>query len=934
MTTTEIAQRLNAKPTGPMEWTAICPGHDDTNASLSVTEGRDGKTLLHCHAGCTTEQIVAAVGLKMSDLFQSKTTSTTPAPSNKTQSRKTGKVHPDVDTAAKAAAWAVGKKMGHEWRETRRDFYHDADGRIVAAVLRFDRSDGAMDSEGKAIKTFRPIHVVPGGWKLGDPPGLWPPFNLPEILKSVGIVCVNEGEKACVAGIKIGLTCSTSAHGAKAPNKTDWSALAGHDVVILSDNDKAGRGYADKVAGLVHAAGARSVKIVELPGLPPKGDLFDFVALRSGQSPEAIRAQIEQLITSAPVWSPPAVDAEAAETNQAQDQSAAMPIVRLPHGIQAISATGHALGTLLARTERFFVRGGAVAKLTRDSDGLPVLDDVHPATLASDFETVAILCKIEEGKPKPATCSEATAKLISASAAFRNAMSPLTVLTRCPVLIYRAGKLMQICGYDRQSGIFAAGQPAEAMSIDEARRLLYEILLDFKFATRADRARALAAMITPSLIFGGLLRCRAPVDLGEANDTQSGKGFRNRQTAALYAQSVKTVAQKKGGVGSMEENFNMALIRGANFISLDNVRGKLDSPSIESFLTEDNYLARGPYMAPTEIDPRRIVVMMTSNKADITPDFSKRCSCVRILKQDDGYVFKPYPEGDILEHIRANQPRFLGAVFSIIFAWNAAGRPKTTETRHDFRPWAQTLDWITQNLLDAGPLLDGHRETQARMTNPVLNWLRDVAIEIIRAKQANAWLRASDLVDLLAETAIETPGLPEHGDLTDPETRKAAQQATGRKLGLCFRAGDILTLDGMTIERREEYDPASRYTVREYRFTAAAMEPEPIAAQPSAAPETPPERAPEQAEIDLCGYAAASRAASHAAKETPVAANAANTYLQGIHLDTLSDVEGINISAMGTISRIAAKSATEDEINNAFDLSSRADYTDTEEGEI
>lgn len=657
------------------------------------------------------------------------------------------------------------------------------------------------------------------------------------------------------------------------------------------------------------------------------------MAIDAGWKPQNITKRNAE---KAAAWAPPTEDAKVNDTSQTQnqDQSAAMPIVILPHGIQPISATGHALGTLLARTERFFVRGGAVAKLTRDFDGLPVLDDVHPATLASDFETVAVLCKIEEGKPKPATCSETTAKLISASAAFRNAMSPLTVLTRCPVLIDRAGKLMQICGYDRQSGIFAAGQPAEAMSIDEARRLLYEILSDFKFATRADRARALAAMITPSLIFGGLLRYRAPVDLGEANDSQSGKGFRNRQTAALYAQSVKNVAQKKGGVGSMEENFNMALIRGANFISLDNVRGKLDSPSIESFLTEDNYLARGPYMAPTEIDPRRIVVMMTSNKADITPDFAKRCSCVRILKQDDGYVFKPYPEGDILEHIRANQPRFLGAVFSIIFAWNAAGRPKTTETRHDFRPWAQTLDWITQNLLDAGPLLDGHRETQARMTNPVLNWLRDVAIEIIRAKQVNAWLRASDLVDLLAETAIETPGLPEHGDLTDPETRKSAQQATGRKLGLCFRAGDILTLDGMTIERREEYDPASRYTVREYRFTAAAMEPEPIAAQPAAASETPHERTPEQVEIDLCGYAAASRAASHAAKETPIAANAADTYLQGDHLDTLKDIEGVNICAMGTISRIAAKSATEDKINNAFDLSSRADHTDTEEGEI
>jgi hypothetical protein len=194
-------------------------------------------------------------------------------------------------------------------------------------------------------------------------------------------------------------------------------------------------------------------------------------------------------------------------------------------------------------------------------------------------------------------------------------------------------------------------------------------------------------------------------------------------------------------------------------------------PSFESFLTEDVYSARAPYREPVEIDPCRVVVMLTSNKADVTPDLANRASCVRLLKQTEDYRFKAYPEGDILEHVRAAQPRYLGAVFAVISAWYAAGRPRTTETRHSFRPWAQTLDWITCNLLDAGPLLEGHRETQARMTSPVLNWLRDVALDVIRARQMGAWLRAGDLVDLLAETGTETPGLPEHADLTDPETR-------------------------------------------------------------------------------------------------------------------------------------------------------------------
>jgi 5S rRNA maturation endonuclease (ribonuclease M5) len=797
--------------------------------------------------------------------------------------------------------------------------YTDAAGKLLFQVVRFDPKD---------FRQRRPDDN--GGWIWNMDGVKRVLYRLPGVIEAVKagqVVYLPEGEKDCEALVKLGLcsTCNPGGAGKWVPQYT--ATLTGAKIIIIADKDKPGREHAELVARNLEGK-AMSINVIELPDRSDRKvkDAADWI--QAGGT----AGEFQEVVRNAPAREPPA--AEPAAGPAASIETKDKPAVLLPHGAQSISDTGAHLGELLAKTGRFFIRGGAVAKLTHDPDGLPVLDDVKPVTLASDFEAVAVLYKTDDGKPKPATCSETTARLISASTAFRNAMAPITVLTRCPVLIERAGEIMQICGYDRQSGIFAAGQPAVAISIAEARRLLCEILSDFKFATLADRARALAAIITPSLIFGGLLRGRAPVDLGEANASQGGKGFRNKLTAALYAQSVQTITQQKGGVGSIEETFNAKLIRGANFISIDNVRGKIDSQSFESFLTEDTYSARMPYREPIEIDPRRIVVMLTSNKADITTDFANRCSCVRILKQDSGYVFTPYPEGDILDHVRANQPRFLGAVFSIIYAWDAAGRPKTNETRHDFRPWAQTLDWITQNLLDAGPLLDGHRETQARMTNPVLNWLRDVALEIIRAKQANAWLRASDLIDLLSETTIETPGMPEHGDLTDPETRKAAQQATGRKLGLCFRAGDILTLDGMTIERREEYDQENRYTVREYRFTAAAMEPEPVAAQPAAVPDTPHERTPEQAEIGLCGYAAATRAASHAAKEMPIAANAADTCLQGDHLNTLMEKEGINICSIGTISRIAAKSATEGEINNDFDLSAKANYPDTEEGEI
>ena len=43
-------------------WTALCPGHEDKSPSLSIGVGTDGRILLHCHAGCPAEQVVAYLG--------------------------------------------------------------------------------------------------------------------------------------------------------------------------------------------------------------------------------------------------------------------------------------------------------------------------------------------------------------------------------------------------------------------------------------------------------------------------------------------------------------------------------------------------------------------------------------------------------------------------------------------------------------------------------------------------------------------------------------------------------------------------------------------------------------------------------------------------------------------------------------------------------
>jgi len=64
-----VVERLEGVKAHNGNFTARCPAHEDADPSLSIGEGDDGRVLLKCFAGCTAEDIVAALGLEMSDLF-------------------------------------------------------------------------------------------------------------------------------------------------------------------------------------------------------------------------------------------------------------------------------------------------------------------------------------------------------------------------------------------------------------------------------------------------------------------------------------------------------------------------------------------------------------------------------------------------------------------------------------------------------------------------------------------------------------------------------------------------------------------------------------------------------------------------------------------------------------------------------------------------
>ncbi|TVQ32987.1 MAG: DUF3987 domain-containing protein [Phycisphaeraceae bacterium] len=260
-------------------WSARCPAHDDRKPSLSISTGDDGRALLKCHAGCAFPDIVAAIGLKESDLFA------TQADRNARPRPAPRRTWPSIDAAIADLSRSKGVPSS-KW------IYLAAQGEPAGIVLRWDKDAGAKD--------ILPLSRIGDAWALTAMPTPRPLYNLAAIADDERVyVC--EGEKAADAAIVCGMVATTSAGGACGAAKSDWSPLAGKDVVILPDNDESGENYADNVVDLVLGAGARSVRVAYLadlwPGIPFGGDMADFIEERDSRSDEDIRLEIESLVS-------------------------------------------------------------------------------------------------------------------------------------------------------------------------------------------------------------------------------------------------------------------------------------------------------------------------------------------------------------------------------------------------------------------------------------------------------------------------------------------------------------------------------------------------------------------------------------------------------------------------------------------------------------
>ncbi len=239
-------------------WVARCPAHDDREPSLSLDEGDDGRALVHCHAGCQTEHILAAVGLEARDLFT-----------------VGGSIrHPKHGVPSKI--WPI----------------RDAEGCLFGHHVRFDFGPGK--GHGKAVLWHREGQWSLQGVPLAEAP-LYGAERLGDFDRSLPVF-LHEGEKATDAGLAAGLQSLGTVTGASGtPGPEALEPLRGFSVVLWPDNDSAGRDHMTRVGKALNGV-ASEVRVLDPDtlGVPEKGDAVEWFEGCDGDA-EGLRAELLRL---------------------------------------------------------------------------------------------------------------------------------------------------------------------------------------------------------------------------------------------------------------------------------------------------------------------------------------------------------------------------------------------------------------------------------------------------------------------------------------------------------------------------------------------------------------------------------------------------------------------------------------------------------------
>jgi putative DNA primase/helicase len=551
--------------------------------------------------------------------------------------------------------------------------YAGPDGGLLYQVVRYEPKD------------FRQRHPDGSGgwlWKMNGVQRVL--YRLPDVaaLEPDSRVYLVEGEKGADALVALGLSATCSPMGANKWRDEYASFLRDLDVVVLPDNDEPGRQHAATVAKSLEKH-AKRVRILELPSLPDKGDIVDWIA--AGGTREAI----EELAESA--------EPEPPKTKEITRRSIAVQKSKFNINAEEGEAALLAADYPVFRRDRQLVRPvvGEVEASEGRTTTTVMLVELERPVLRQMLNEVADWQRFDTRSKAMVAAAPPTevAELILARVGYWP-FRPISGVIATPT-IRPDGSLLTTPGYDAATGLWLNDLPSMPAIPDkptrqDADRALDDLdkLLDgFPFVDATARAVALSGIITPVV---RAIMAVAPMHVASAPAPGTGKSYLWDLASYIAVGQPCAVTSAAKDEAETEKRLVGSVLRGHPMISIDNLNGPIDGDFV-CHMIERPLLELRPLGTSDKIFLRnRVTSYATGNNIRARGDIVRRLIHCRLdanVEHPERRQFTSKPHQLVLD----NRGRYIAACLTIIRAYIVADRPGLLPPLASFEGWSDSV---------------------------------------------------------------------------------------------------------------------------------------------------------------------------------------------------------------------------------------------------
>lgn len=260
------------------------------------------------------------------------------------------------------------------------------------------------------------------------------------------------------------------------------------------------------------------------------------------------------------------------------------------------------------------------------------------------------------------------------------------------------GRIMRP-GWDAQTGLvyvptghhLPLQETPNQLDALDAMRELCDVFKDFPFASEANRAACIAAVLT--MFARPAFEGTSPLIMIEASTRGTGK---SRMIDAIVNLAIGRDAPKRTyslDAEEMRKSYTSAVLSGRSLLVLDNVARVIGDPTLDSLLTSTTYDDR-QLGKNADVNLRHwLTIFASANNPAYAGDTARRTLPIRLespLENPEDRAGFAHP--DLLAWVRAERPRLMRAALTILRAYILAGKPDMgCKVWGSFESWSRLI---------------------------------------------------------------------------------------------------------------------------------------------------------------------------------------------------------------------------------------------------